>query len=61
MSMIQGHVGSLGRKSKRIRNKKKKKVKSPKFTHIVIAHCNIGINEDLFNASFPSWIDAWMC
>jgi hypothetical protein len=32
----------------------------PKLAQSVIGHCNIGINEDLFETSFASWRDAWL-
>ena len=31
------------------------KVKAPESTHYVVAQCNIGVNEDFFNASLTSW------
>ena len=36
------------------------KGKSPESAHYVVAHCNIGVIEDLFNASLSSWKDAWL-
>jgi hypothetical protein len=33
---------------------------APKFAHYILAHCNIGVNEDLLNTSFVSWRDAWL-
>jgi hypothetical protein len=30
------------------------------YAHYIVNHCNIGVNEDLFNTSFSSWRDAWM-
>jgi hypothetical protein len=36
------------------------KGKAPESTHYFVAHCNIGVTEDLFNTSFASWRDAWL-
>jgi hypothetical protein len=36
------------------------KGKAPESIHYIVAHCNIGVNEDLFNTSFASWRDAWL-
>jgi len=38
----------------------KEKGKAPESTHYVVAHCNIGVNEDLFNASLASWKNDWL-
>ncbi len=35
------------------------KGKAPESTHYVVAQCNIGVNEDLFNASLASWKNDW--
>eukprot|EP00253_Pinus_taeda_P008830 PITA_08830 len=37
----------------------KEKGKELEFTHYVVAHYNIGVNEDLFNASLASWKNDW--
>jgi hypothetical protein len=37
---------------------KEEKGKAHEFSHLVVAHCNIGINEDLFKALFDYWRDA---
>jgi hypothetical protein len=29
--------------------------KVPELAHYIVAHCNIRVNEDLFNTSFVSW------
>jgi hypothetical protein len=67
-----GHVKertakSHGRRSKtdRIRRKTSKtsdlaKGKASESTHYIVAHCNIGVTEDLFNNSFASCRDAWL-
>eukprot|EP00253_Pinus_taeda_P026355 PITA_26355 len=36
------------------------KGKAPKSPHYVVAQCNIGVNEDLFNASLASWKTDWL-
>eukprot|EP00253_Pinus_taeda_P029861 PITA_29861 len=36
------------------------KGKAPKSAHYVVAQCNIGVNEDLFNASLASWKNDWL-
>jgi hypothetical protein len=36
------------------------KGKTLEFTHYIVSHCNIGVNKDLFNTSFSSWIYAWL-
>lgn len=41
-----------------IKGQKEEKDKAFGFGHLVVAHCNIGINQDLFKASFDSWRDA---
>ena len=28
--------------------------------HFIVSHCNIGVNEVLFNASFAYWRDTWI-
>lgn len=38
----------------------KGKGKALESAHYVVAHCNIGVTEDLFNASFASWKDDWL-
>eukprot|EP00253_Pinus_taeda_P036637 PITA_36637 len=38
----------------------KEKGKAPESTHYVVAHSNIGVNEDLFNASLASWKNDWL-
>jgi len=38
----------------------KEKGKAPESSHYVVAHCNIGVNEDLFNASLTSWKNGWL-
>ena len=38
----------------------KEKGKAPKSAHYVVAHCNIGVNEDLFNASLASLKNDWL-
>ena len=38
----------------------KDKVKEPKSTHYVLAHCNNGVTEDLFDVSFNLWRDDWL-
>jgi hypothetical protein len=60
MDMKQRHVGSHGRRSKTSKNKRKTKVKLLNPLMSIIAHCNIGINEDLFKTSFDSWRDSWL-
>src|SRR3982074_1562893 len=48
------------------RNQQKGKIddtdkgKAPESTHYVVAQCNIGVNEDLFNASLASWKNDWL-
>eukprot|EP00253_Pinus_taeda_P028857 PITA_28857 len=37
----------------------KEKGIAPKSAHYVVAHCNIRVNEDLFNASLASWKNDW--
>jgi hypothetical protein len=34
------------------------KGRAPKFSHYIIAHCNIGVTKDLLNTSFAYWRDA---
>jgi len=34
--------------------------KAPESTHYVVAQRNIGVNEDLFNASLASWKNDWL-
>jgi hypothetical protein len=65
--MKQRHAESHGRRSKTNRIKKKtsktsdlEKGKAPKSSHYIVAHCNVGVTEDLFNTSFASWTDAWL-
>ena len=36
------------------------KGKAPQSTHYVVAQCNIGVNEYLFNASLASWKNDWL-
>jgi len=36
------------------------KGKAPKSAHYIKAQCNIGVNEDLFNASLASWKTNWL-
>ena len=36
------------------------KGKAPESTHYVVAQCNIGVNEYLFNASLASWKNDWL-
>jgi hypothetical protein len=48
----------MGKKEKQEQNEEKGKSHEP--PHFVIAHCNIGINEDLFKTSFASWRDVWL-
>eukprot|EP00253_Pinus_taeda_P032022 PITA_32022 len=36
------------------------KDKAPKSAHSVVAQCNIGVNEDLYNASLASWKNDWL-
>eukprot|EP00253_Pinus_taeda_P002429 PITA_02429 len=36
------------------------KGKAPESAHCVEAQCNIGVNEDLFNASLASWKNEWL-
>jgi hypothetical protein len=43
-----------------IRKKKKEKDKSLEYAHFLIAHCNIGINEDSFKTSFSSCRNVWL-
>jgi hypothetical protein len=50
----------MGEDQRKVGTKKEEKGKAPESTHFVIAHCNIGINEDLFKTSFASWRDAWL-
>jgi len=38
----------------------KEKGKAPESAHYVVAHCNVGVNEDLFNASLASWKNGWL-
>jgi len=38
----------------------KGKYKEHESTHYVVAHCNIGVIEELFNASLASWKDDWL-
>ena len=38
----------------------KGKCKAPESTHYVVAHCNIGVTKDLFNASLASWKNDWL-
>ena len=42
------------------KNHDKRKGKALESTHYVVAHCNIGVIEDLFNASLASWKDVWL-
>jgi len=35
------------------------KGKAPKSSHYIVAHFNIGVNEDSLNTSFSSWRYAW--
>jgi len=35
------------------------KGKALESAHYVVAQCNIGVNEDLFNASLSSWKNDW--
>ena len=42
------------------KTKDKEKGKAPESTHYVLAHYNIGVNEDLFNASLASWKNDWL-
>jgi len=36
------------------------KGKALESAHSIVAHCNIGVTEDLFNTSFSSWRDVWL-
>jgi hypothetical protein len=64
------HCGKNGHEAKTCRipwekikekqEQKEEKGKALESAHFVIAHCNIGINEDLFKTSFSSWRDAWL-
>ena len=38
----------------------KEKGKAPESAHYVVAHYNIGVNEDLFYASLASWKNDWL-
>ena len=38
----------------------KDKGKAPESAHYVLAHCNNGVTEDLFDVSFTSWRDDWL-
>ena len=38
----------------------KDKGKAPETAYSVVAHCNIGVNEDLLNASLSSWKNYWL-
>jgi len=38
----------------------KEKGKAPESAHYGVAHCNIGVNEGLFNASLASWKNDWL-
>eukprot|EP00253_Pinus_taeda_P003798 PITA_03798 len=38
----------------------KGKGKAPESAHYIVAHCNTGVTEDLFNASLASWKDDWL-
>ena len=38
----------------------KEKGKVLESTHYVVAHCNIGVNEDVFNASLAYWKNDWL-
>ena len=42
------------------KNHEKDKGKAHESTHYVVAHCNIGVIEDLFNASLTSWRNDWL-
>jgi len=59
---MQATMGQIGQK----RNKQKGKTddtdkgKAPKSTHYILAQCNTGVNEDLFNASLASWKNDWL-
>lgn len=63
--MMLSHVSCLGTKLNRKEMKKKvehlvKGKETPACAHCVVAHCNIGVTEDLINASLASWKDAWL-
>eukprot|EP00253_Pinus_taeda_P007309 PITA_07309 len=53
-------------KTKQKINQQKSKIddtdkgKAPESAHYVEAQCNIGVNEDLFNASLASWKNDWL-
>jgi hypothetical protein len=49
---IQNHKENKGKTSELAKGK------AP--THYIVSHCNIGVTEELFNTSFPSWRDAWL-
>jgi hypothetical protein len=36
------------------------KGKALESAHSIVAHCNIGVTEYFFNASFASWRDVWL-
>ena len=42
------------------KNNVKDKGKALESTHYVVSHCNIGVTEDLFDASLTSWRNYWL-
>jgi hypothetical protein len=42
------------------RDKTSEPVEGKALAHYVVSHCNIGVIEDLFNASLSFWEDAWL-
>ena len=43
------------RNEEKVKTHDRDKGKSPESSHYVVAHCNIGVTEDLFNVSLTSW------
>ena len=60
------HASYHGTKIEQKRNQQKGKTddtdkgKAPEFTHYIEAQCNIGVNEDFFNASLASSKNDWL-
>jgi len=47
-------------KIKEYKGKTSKSMEGKTPVHYVVAYCNIGVTEDLFNISLASWGDAWL-
>jgi hypothetical protein len=49
-----------GTRSKKDRGKTKERAEGKTHAHYIVSNYNVGVTEDLFNASLASWGDAWL-